>query len=324
MSPEQQTPHPPAERDASNIETNPDGPRSGSQDAPQRIEKNGDEDVKPNGFNTRPQSAPHPQAERPQNDVSDTVPLQRSKTSELKEKFAAQRQKLTAKTKPAGGYDPTPFPDAPEGYTVKFTFHKATNLPVADMHTHSADPFMIATLLADVPKRHKEDPVLTHRTPTMRRTTEPVWENEWVVANVPSSGFTLKCRLYDEDWPDHDDRLGNVTIQIPHVDEKWEGLGPEGQIFEVRKRSGSKRAYLYKAITNALTKGSSMTPLLHLSIQVLGKSDPPHAQMYTVGPTYYVKHFSPMIGRLTGIKVNKDEAEDSKPHKDDHGLKKYE
>lgn len=324
MSLEQHSPAPPIERDVSNIPNTPDDPRPKSQDAPRHVEYKDDGNLKPAGLKSRPQSAPHPQTEPPRNDGPDNVALQRSRTSELKEKFTAQRQKITAKTKPAGGYDSTPFPDAPQGYTVKFTFHKATNLPVADMHTHSSDPFILATLIADVPKRHKEDPVLTHRTPTIRKTTEPQWENEWVVANVPSSGFILKCRLYDEDWPDHDDRLGNVTIRIPSVDENWAGLGPDGQIFEVRKRSGSKRAYLFKAISNALTKGGSMTPLLHLSMELVGKSDPPHAQMYTVGPTCYVKHFSPMIGRLTGIKVNKDETEDSNPHKDDHGLKKYE
>jgi hypothetical protein len=48
---------------------------------------------------------------------------------------------------------------------------------------------------------------------------------------------------------------------------------------------------------------------------VLGKSDPPHGQIYTVGPTYYFKHFSPMIGRFTGIKVNKEEeSADSQGH----------
>ncbi|KAM7192446.1 hypothetical protein V8F33_008321 [Rhypophila sp. PSN 637] len=324
MSLEQPAPPPPLERNASSVIANPDRPRPKSQDAPRRVEYEEVENLKPDESNTRPRSAPHHQDDQPHNEGPDNAALRRSRTTELKEKFTAQKQKLTAKTKPAGGYDSTPLPDAPQGYTVKFIFHKATNLPVADMHTHSADPFILATLTADVPRRHKEEPLLTHRTPTARRTTEPVWENEWVVANVPASGFTLKCRLYDEDWPDHDDRLGNVTIHIPHLDENWEGLGPDGQIFEVRKRSGSKRAYLFKAISNVLTKGSSITPLLHLGMEVVGKSDPPHAQMYTVGPTCYVKHFSPMIGRLTGIKVNKDESADVNPHKDDHGFQKYE
>jgi hypothetical protein len=256
-----------------------------------------------------------------------------STTSDLHALFKQQKGKLTdkkqhlkEKSKPPGGFDPTPLPDAPQGYTLKITFHRAFNLPVADFHLKSSDPFILATLIAAVPRRHKEDPLLTHRTRTLRRTTEPAWEEEWVVANVPSSGFMLKCRLYDEDWPDHDDRLGNVTIQVPHVDENWEGFGPDGRVFEVKKRSGSKRAYLVRGATVAICRKGSITPRLHIGIEVLGKSDPPHAQMYTVGPATFVKHYSPMIGRLTGVKVNRDEEEDaaSTSRGDDRQTEKYE
>ncbi|KAJ4291428.1 hypothetical protein N0V88_006021 [Collariella sp. IMI 366227] len=236
----------------------------------------------------------------------------RDKLQDKKGKLTDKKEKLKSKSQPPGGFDPTPLPDAPQGYTIKITFHRASNLPIGDLHLHSSDPFLHATLTAAVPKRHKEDPPLTHRTRTLRRTTEPAWEDDWVVANVPASGFTLKCRIYDEDWPDHDDRMGNVTIRVPHVDEHWEGLGRNGREFEVKKRSGSKRAYLARGVMVAL-------------INVLGKSDPPHAQMYTVGPTTWVKHYSPMIGRLTGVKVNKDEGEDaeSTAGKSDRQTKKY-
>lgn len=235
--------------------------------------------------------------------------IQRAGT-EIKDKITDKKQKIKDKTAPPGGFDATPLPDAPPGFTVKFTFHKAWNLPAADLHTHSADPFVHATLLADVPRRHKEDPDLTFRTRTLQKTTEPQWEQEWIVANVPATGFTLECRLYDEDNMDHDDRLGKVTIRVPHVGLDWKGFGPEGQTFEVKKRSGSKRAYLLKAALSALSKNVSMTPSLCIGIDVLGPSDPPHAQMYTVGPTSWVRHFSPMIGRLAGVKVNRDEGHD--------------
>ncbi|KAL2144376.1 hypothetical protein VTI28DRAFT_9200 [Corynascus sepedonium] len=256
----------------------------------------------------------------------------RSTTAELRDKLKAKKGKLAERkeqlkkmSKPPGGFDTTQLPDAPQGYTVKFTFHRAYNLPAGDLHLQSSDPFIHATLIASVPRRHKEDPLLTRRTRTVRRTREPVWDEDWVVANVPASGFSLKCRLFDEDWPDHDDRLGNVTIRIPHVDENWEGLGPDGRVFEVKKRSGSKRAYLMRGATVALCGNDGMTPRLHISIKVLGKSDPPHAQMYTVGPTTWVKHYSPMIGRLAGVKVNRDEKHDTAApaQEDDRQTKRY-
>jgi hypothetical protein len=250
----------------------------------------------------------------------------RDKIKDKKGKLADRKEQLKRMSKPPGGFDPTPLPDAPQGYTVKFTFHRAFNLPIGDLHLKSSDPFIHATLIASVPKRHKEDPPLTRRTRTVRRTTEPVWDEDWVVANVPASGFMLKCRLYDEDWPDHDDRLGNVTICVPHVDENWEGFGPDGRVFEVKKRSGSKRAYLIRGASVAVCGNGSMTPRLQIGISVLGKSDPPHSQMYTVGPTTWVKHYSPMIGRLAGVRVNRDAEEDaaSTEQERDRRTKKYE
>ncbi|KAI0385700.1 hypothetical protein F5Y04DRAFT_155106 [Hypomontagnella monticulosa] len=258
-----------------------------------------------------PEDSEHPRPTDSANEKQDG-PLHRRST--FKDRVKEQKEKLKTKTKPPGGFDPTPIPNAPPGYTVKFTFHRAENLPAGDISTGASDPFLTATLTASLPKRHREDPDLVYRTRTERRTLEPQWEQEWIVANVPSSGFKLKCRLYDEDWPDHNDRLGNVTILVNRVSEDWEGFKPPGKVFEVKKRSGSKRAYILKACMSALSKDVSMTPRLYVSAVVLGKSDPPYGQMYTVGPTYFFKHFSPMIGRMTGIKVNKDEANDSNNH----------
>ncbi|KAI8628091.1 hypothetical protein F5Y19DRAFT_439545 [Xylariaceae sp. FL1651] len=258
-------------------------------------------------------TVPQPDGTAANEDIEKGPPQRRST---LKNKIKDQRQKIKTKAKPPGGFDATPIPDAPPGYTIKFTFHRAENLPAADISTRASDPFLTATLTTSLPKRHKEDPDLSYRTRTIRRSLEPHWEEEWIVANVPSSGFKLKCRLYDEDWPDHNDRLGNVTIYVNGVNESWRGFSPPGKVFEVKKRVGSKRAYLLKACTSAFNRDVSMTPRLFVSAEVLGKSDPPHGQIYTVGPTYYFKHFSPMIGRMTGIKVNTDEAADSQGHDD--------
>ena len=229
-----------------------------------------------------PADADHPR-EDAENVQSGNRPVARQGT--LISKVKDQKDKIKQKTNPPGGFDPTPIPDAPPGYTVRFTFHRATNLPPADFGTGSADPFLKATLTTSLPKRHKEDPDLVYRTRTIRRTLEPVWEEQWVVANVPSSGFKLKCRMYDEDWPDQDDRLGNVTILVDHVDESWEGLPRPGREFKVKKRAGSKRAYIVKAVAAAFDKNHSMSPRLWVSAVVLGVSDPPHGQIYTVGPT---------------------------------------
>ncbi|KAH6691456.1 C2 domain-containing protein [Plectosphaerella plurivora] len=229
--------------------------------------------------------------------------------SDMKGAFTEQKKKIkeNLKNNPPGGFDTTPLPDAPPGYTIKIIFHRADNLPVGDISTLSSDPYIHATLKAPIPRRHKEEPDLTWRTRTMRKTTTPEWNEEWIVANVPSAGFTLKCRLYDEDYPDSDDRLGNVTINCNHLSEDWAGYPPPGHEFKAKKRSGSKTAYLVKAIVN---KGSDITPSIWVSIQVLGVSQPPHAQMYTVGPAVYFKHFSPIIGRLTGTKVYETSSHD--------------
>lgn len=228
-------------------------------------------------------------------------------SGDLKDAYHEQKQKIKDKTNPPGGFDTTPLPDAPPGYTVKFIFHRATNLPVADIATWSSDPYIHATLKAPIPKRHKEDPDLTWRTRTIRKTTTPEWNEEWIVANIPRAGFTLKCRLYDEDVHHSDDRLGNVTIKCDSVSEEWEGFPPPGREFKARKRAGSKSAYFVRAL---YSKAENLTPSLWVSVQVLGMSKPPHAQMYTVGPSVFFKHFSPTIGRLTGTKVNKDAEND--------------
>ncbi|KAL7933017.1 hypothetical protein V8C35DRAFT_67457 [Trichoderma chlorosporum] len=223
---------------------------------------------------------------------------------------------------PPGGFDKTPLPDAPQGYTLRFVFHSATNVPVADFHTASSDPFLVATLKGTQPKRHKEDPDLKYRTRTLHRTTEPKWEEEWVVSNVPPSGFTLKCRMYDEDVADKDDRLGNVTINVDSVSEDWPGIPPPGQEFEAKKRVMSKRAFILKGLASAVVHGTHIAPRLRISIEVLGRSDPPYAQMCTLAPTRWIKHNSPMIGRLIGAKVNANEADDENHHDNNDGSPK--
>lgn len=198
---------------------------------------------------------------------------------------------------PAGGFDDTPIPRAPPGYTVKFTFHRASNLPVSDLNTLSSDPYIRAELGVALPKRNKQDPEIAFRTPTVRRNVNPVWDAEWVVANVPSSGFHLKCRIYDEDPADHDDRLGNVHVVADSVSQDWAGI-KEGK-YHIKKRSGSKRAYLFRTISATLSAHRRLNAELVVSAEVLGPTPTDNGgHMYTQGPMYWFKHSSPLIGRF--------------------------
>jgi hypothetical protein len=222
------------------------------------------------------------------------------KVGAAKEKLSRKEEKLKMKNNPPGGYDKTPIPPASDGYTIKFTFHRAENLPVADLNSRSSDPYIHATLTSALHKRHKEDPDLIIRTPTVHKDQNPVWNTEWTVAGVPSTGFRLKCRIYDEDPSDHDDRLGNVTVHVNHIGPNWPGIKEDH--FEVKKRMGSKRAYSIRACAVLLTS-VNMHGGLYLSAELIGESEKPYGRMYTIAETRWVKHYSPMIGRLAGTKA---------------------
>ncbi|CAE7178021.1 hypothetical protein HRS9139_03088 [Pyrenophora teres f. teres] len=209
---------------------------------------------------------------------------------------------------PEGGFDETPIPRAPPGYTVKFTLHRANNLPLADINTLSADPFVVAQLTTGLPTRHKEDPPLTMRTPTIRQSTDPEWNSEWIVANVPASGFKLKCRIYDEDPADHDDRLGNVHVEVGAINENWEGI--HDQTFPIRKRMVSKRAYALRAMAVCFGKAHHMSGTLNVSVEVLGRTEDDNGgRAYTIGPQFWIRHYSPLLGRLLGQKEPNEDGE---------------
>lgn len=224
-----------------------------------------------------------------------------SKSEGAKEKLSRKQQKLRDAKNPPGGYDATPIPTAADGYTVKFTIHRAENLPVSDLNSRSSDPYVHITLNSALPKRHKEDPDMILRTPTVHKNVNPEWNTEWIVAGIPSSGFRLKCRLYDEDPSDHDDRLGNVSIHVNHIGTDWPGIREES--FTIKKRMASKRAYLIRGCVSMLNSDVHMSGNLIVSAEVLGASEKPFGRMYTVGKTSWFKHYSPMIGRLVGTKA---------------------
>ena len=216
---------------------------------------------------------------------------------------------------PPGGFDVTPIPHAPPGYTLKITFHRAENLPFADFGSFSSDPYILAILRTSLTKRNKQDPELRLRIPTIHKNVNPVWNTEWIVANVPASGFFLKCRIYDEDPADHDDRLGNVHVNVPGISDDWQGF--KEQKFELKKRMGSKRAYMFRGCAVLFNKNIKMSGDLIVSVENMGKTPGEEGgRAYTVGPLPWSRHYSPLIGRLTGTK-------DSQDDKDGNSVEKY-
>lgn len=202
---------------------------------------------------------------------------------------------------PAGGFDATPVPHAPTGYTVKITFHRATHLPIADMGKLSSDPYTKAELKTDLLMRHKEDPLLTFRTRTIWKNTEPDWEEDWVLANVPASGFRMKARIYDEDANDSDDRLGNVHVTVNRISDSWPGI--QNRPYDVHYRSGSWRAYALRGLAVCMGKEKHMQGQLYVSVQVLGRTEGTEGgRTYTIGPNHWCKHYSPLLGRIAGSK----------------------
>lgn len=210
---------------------------------------------------------------------------------------------------PPGGYDSTPIPYQPGGYTVKITIHRATNLPMADINSLSSDPYVLAECKTDGPMRHKEDPPLQFRTPTIRRNTDPEWNSEWIVANAPAGGFKLKLRVYDEDPANKDDRLGNVHIHVPAL-QGWAGM--QQQKYHIEKKSGSKRAYVVRAVATCFRVAKHMHGDIFISMEVLEKTpeDGQNGRMYTLGPQWWTRHYSPLLGRIANTH---DPAEEDSP-----------
>ncbi|KIX07124.1 uncharacterized protein Z518_05101 [Rhinocladiella mackenziei CBS 650.93] len=238
------------------------------------------------------------------------------RTEKLQQKYQGQNGAGNVMKKdPAGGFDDTPIPQAPPGYTIKITFHRAENLPFADIGTLSSDPYILAVLRTDLPKRHKQDPDLRLRVPTIHRNTNPEWNVEWIVANVPQSGFFLKCRLYDEDPRDHDDRLGNAHIIVDNIDDHWAGFSHHK--FELKKRMASKRAYTLRGCAVLLSSRVKMGGGLIVSVENLGRTPGEDGgRIYTVGPLPWSRHYSPLIGRLAGTK-------DTEQGKDGKEIRRY-
>lgn len=245
----------------------------------------------------RPQSRPHHHGDK-------LGPKLVDRTEKLHNQAFAMKGSVpgdSSHDQPAGGFDSTPIPHAPPGYTLRFTFHRGDNLPFADFGTFSSDPYVVAQLMVNLRQRHKQDPGLFFRTPTVRKNLDPVWNSEWIVANVPASGFELKCCVLDEDAADHDDKLGNAYVHVNTIGEDWPGI--KEQPYKVKKRMGSKRVYIFGNLAALASRRMDPGSYLVISVECLGKTPGSEGgQVYTLGPNYWFKHFSPLIGRLAGTK----------------------
>jgi len=225
---------------------------------------------------------------------------------------------------PAGARDRTPIPDTPNGCTlppiflclfclelfladtVRFTFHRAKNLPMADYAARTSDPYLYAILTTSTPSRHPEgDPPVSLRTPTIHRDVNPEFNVSWTVANIPSDGFKLKIRLYDEDAPDKDDRLGNVHVNVHSVSENWNGIQEES--FHIEKRSGSWRAYAVRAAATMLDRHLEMRGQLIVSAELVGRTEGDSGRVYTVAPGAWSQSYSALIGKLANTKDHSDQ-----------------
>ena len=206
---------------------------------------------------------------------------------------------------PQGGFDSTLIPSPPQGttgYTLRFRIIRALGLSMGDAHVFSSDPYVLAQLNTGLPRRHKEEPNLRFRTQTVRKDTEPEWDEDWIVANVPSTGFKLKLRIYDEDPADQDDLLGNVHVNVSHIDDDWDGIRKEP--YKLRLRESSKRALLIRTFATALRFVEHVHGELYLTIENLGRTgeDGQNGRAYTLGPPRWVRHYSPLLGRLANTR----------------------
>ncbi|THH11170.1 hypothetical protein EW145_g837 [Phellinidium pouzarii] len=186
-----------------------------------------------------------------------------------------------------------------ETYSVLFTIHRAQNVPIADFHDLSADPYVRAHIVAPNRPRSPSEPPLRWRTPTVHITRDPVWEDTWLVGGLPSDGFLLELSVIDEDVKDRDDRLGKAEARFTR-DMMHEGFEVREKEFKIQKRRGSVLPYIMTYLAPILP-GQHLRkhPRIIISAKVVGKTKTlDDSRVYTIGPNAYTQHFSPLIGSM--------------------------
>ncbi|TGZ84626.1 hypothetical protein EX30DRAFT_325361 [Ascodesmis nigricans] len=191
---------------------------------------------------------------------------------------------------------------SPTTYTLRITFARAHSLPVADVFTLSSDPFVLATLRFPT----TSSPKLRHRTPTLRRTTDPVWNNVWTVSHVPATGVRLKLKVKDEDTKNRDDGLGVAYIESGPLENGWKRSFRQGLSLS---KGGDAAVMMLRLVTVGWRKGrwKCLGGEVDVEMEVveydgldeeLGKANRP----FTLGPNWWSQHYSPLIGIITNTK----------------------
>lgn len=188
---------------------------------------------------------------------------------------------------------------SPPVYSVHISFRRASRLLVGDILTLSSDPYVIATLT--FPDSEPEAAKLHHRTPTIRRTLEPEWDDHWSIANVPASGIQLNLKVMDEDPAKHDDCLGVAHIETGPLSADFER--EEAPNLKLRM-GGDPWVLLTRLISSGCTKATWKAVAGHVDVFLKIERHPesytpPLERPYTRGPNWHTQHFSPLIGMIT-------------------------
>jgi hypothetical protein len=101
---------------------------------------------------------------------------------------------------------------------------------------------------------------------------------------------------------------------VPSISEDWPGI--RNRSCKIKKRMGSKRAYLMRAIAVCVKAASDMDGHLFLSVENLGKTEGNEGgRAYTLGPMWWTKHYSPMLGRIAGRMEPGEDSEGNQSNK---------
>ena len=185
-------------------------------------------------------------------------------------------------------------------YTCEIVFHRATNVPVADLNDLSSDPYIHATLtpLHNVTGSSGPPGVqpLSFRSQTVRKTLNPTFTNaRWLVSGIPASGFLLTLWLMDEDPGNYDDKLGRAVIPFPGNEGPAlkEGFDTGEREYKIHKRHGGLRTRVSTYTAKMITRGRVRHQVrVYVSVRVLGPAPRLEGddadRIYTLGPRAYI------------------------------------